>query len=598
MDKNTEKAIKRLNSFFNFRKIKGVKALKNTKVPETVPPLISLLEHSKAKVREAALDALLSLKGNAMNHLCSLWAEGRDKGLEGIVVKGGYVPSTPLHLKYLTVLKLGNIQESSNADDKGVDILLKLLYDKNLEVVSNASQAIHSLTSELGINRLCSLWAESRDKKLEKIILKCGYIATTPPLLTAQTTFINGKNVKSLLSKDVFDTCIKDVNLRICKGTAEILIDKKGNDGYETLWALVKDNPDSSLAEALNEMKWFPNDPTERALFYLLANNLPAYHDIDFEHTYLRTWYETAGETLKQAIASRIRKSGDARLLAIFRTKRGSRKGKLAAHEVELQTELLTKEGNCPELFHLLPSATYTQGIGILSKLKEAGWTNPAPHGRELQKRLEKLIFEDEKTNLPSIYSRSMYEDFRPMFFGNEKPPESEGELLSWTNDGKSFRKRSAALITLAEKGSTKLTDSANRLCGDPYWQVRMAAACSELLNPGTLSPANKALLEGDHVYYVQAILKMPSDGRLSDGRLVDLSHDGLEELKRVGLTSDVKNNPEKADNFFDLVKGFLPSDEREYLLTLAEFMKTEVAVTEEAAYEAGEMDVEIEMEE
>ncbi len=591
MDKNTEKAIKRLNSSFNFRKIKGAKALKNTKVPEAVPPLISLLEHNKLKVREPALDALLSLKGNAINHLCSLWAEGRDKGLEEIFVKGGYVASTPLHLNYLTSLKLGNIQEPSNADGKGVDILLKLLDDRDRKIADNARQSIHSLTNDSGINHLCSLWAEGRDKKLEKIILKCGYIATTPLLLTAQTTFINGKNVKPLLSEDVLDTCIKDTNLRICKGAAENLIHNKGNDGYEILWASVKDNPDTPLPEVLNKMKWFPNDPTERALFYFLANDLPAYHDIDFEHTYLRTWYETAGETLKQAIASRIRKSGDARLLAIFRTKQGGRKGKLAAHEVELQTEILTKEGNFPELFHLLPSATYTQGVDILAKLKEAGWTNPAPHGKELQGRLEKLVLEDEETNLPSSYSSAMYEDFRPMFLGNEKPPESEGTLLSWTNDEKNFRKRSAALITLAEKGSTKLTDAANRLCGDPCWQVRMAAACAELLNPGTLSPVNKALLEGDHVYYVQAILKM-------DGRLVDLTHDGLEELKRGGLKSDVKSRPEKADNFFDLVKGFLPSGEREYLLTLAEFMKTEVAVSEEAAYEAGETDVEIEMEE
>lgn len=70
-----------------------------------------------------------------------------------------------------------------------------------------------------------------------------------------------------------------------------------------------------------------------------------------------------------------------------------------------------------------------------------------------------------------------------------------------------------------------------------------------------------------------------------------------LEELKEAGLRSDPNKKPQDADNFFDLIKGFLPSAERTYLLTLGEFLGVEVVVSEEVSYEPGERDAEIVME-
>jgi hypothetical protein len=55
---------------------------------------------------------------------------------------------------------------------------------------------------------------------------------------------------------------------------------------------------------------------------------------------------------------------------------------------------------------------------------------------------------------------------------------------------------------------------------------------------------------------------------------------------------------PKDADNFFDLIKRFIPLAEKEFLLMLGEFLGTEITVSEAAAYEAGAMDVEIEVEE
>jgi len=475
--------------------------------------------------------------------------------------------------------------------EEAVSPLLNALRDKNDKVRANAFLALHTL-KDAAKNYLCSLWAEGRNKEMEEIILKAGYIASKPPLLTALTAFLNGERPAIPLSQEILDRCLTDSDKRIVTRAIEWIMETKGSEAYTLLWEFVKRHPNSPVIELLNKKGWYPQEPAERALFYFLANDLDAYHNIDFEQSFLRIWYETGSKALKEVIASRIRRNGDTRLLAIFRTERGGKKRVYTYEEIDLQIGLLLESKNYKELFSLLRFTTYAQGRKIITSLKDAGWKHPDPRLRELQERLEKLMQKTGKEEgFPASYAHAIYQDFRPMLLGEEKPPEDERTLLAWTED-KSFRRRSAACVLLAERGSSNLPEVANRASGDPYWQVRMAAAVAELLRPHTLSPTNKALLEEDHVYYVQAILKMPSAPRL-----IELSPEGIETLKEEGKISDPSHKPEDADNFLSLIRGFLPSAEREYLLLLAEFLETGIMVSEEISYEAGETDVEIEME-
>ncbi|MGD9159419.1 MAG: SUMF1/EgtB/PvdO family nonheme iron enzyme [Desulfobacteraceae bacterium] len=353
---------------------------------------------------------------------------------------------------------------------------------------------------------------------------------------------------------------------------------------------LTKQNPESKVAYCLNKMNRQPDNPAERALFYFLADDLETYHDIDFEQSYLRYWYENGSDGLKEAIGSRIRKSGDTRLLAVFKTDRGGRKNSPGEKDIDIQFEVLLKNKEYSGIFNLLPQATYSQGKRIIAAIKQSGWENPDAIGRELQTRLEAVISENETNqDLPSSYAMSIFKDFRTMFMGDQTVPDDEETLISWLEDEGDFRKRSAALITLAERGYKQLSDAANNACADPYWQVRMAAAGAELLKPGSLSPASRVFLEQDHVYWVQALLSMPNSGRL-----VNLGPTGLEELK--GIKSDPENKPDGPDNFFDLIKVFIPAAEKDYLLTLGEYLGTDSTWSEDAAYDAGDMDVEIEM--
>ncbi|MEW6418554.1 MAG: HEAT repeat domain-containing protein [Nitrospirota bacterium] len=512
MENAARRAINRLNNKWpligHLIRARGATALVNTDSPEAVSSLITALKDKNQNVRDTAYYALTTLKGNAKEHLCNLWAEGRDKVLEEIIVKGKYIASQPV-------------------------------------------------------------------------------------LLTARTSFLQDIKLTITLSDNDIHQLLYDSETKIVANTVDYLFELKGISGYDYLWDFIKTHPDNLVAKVLYQKGWHPEDLSERCLFYLLAGYIDQYHDIDFDQSRLRYIYETSPAVLKDAIAGHIRKSGDMRLLAIFRTERGSRKKILDNKEVSLQIEILSKNRDYPELFRLLRHATWEQGVKIITILKNAGWRHPEEHGKELQERLESFVASqpvDRKGPLP--FAKTIYRDFRPMFLGSEPLPEDTNKILAWLIDD-NFRRRSAALILLAEKGSPSLPDAANSASGDPYWQVRMAATAAELLNPGTLSPANRALLEADHVYWVQSLLKTPPARRLTE-----IGHAGFEKLKEETRLSSVSNKPQDADNFFDRIKGFVPDAEREYLVTLGEFLTREIEVSEDISYEAKETDVEIEIEE
>jgi hypothetical protein len=274
-----------------------------------------------------------------------------------------------------------------------------------------------------------------------------------------------------------------------------------------------------------------------------------------------------------------------------FKTDRGGRRKSLDGNDVDVQIEVLLKNKKYAEAFDLLSQVDYPQGLRIISGIRRGGWKSTDPMGRELQERLEAIVDDPAPANrLPSSHALSIFQDFRPMFLGREAAPRDEKTLLSWLEDRDDFRHRSAAVITLAERGFEGLPDVVNRLCADPYWQVRMAAAGAELLKPGSLTPANRALLEQDHVYWVQALLKAPASGRLAD-----LGPRALEALEKAGTRSDPKNRPDSPDDFFGLIRGGMPGAVRDYFLILGEYLSTDGVWCEDDAHDAGDAAAEIE---
>jgi hypothetical protein len=509
MDRKTAKAIKRLKSNFvlcgEWLRTKGAEKLAGTIYPDAVKPLIFALEDRSDKVRQAARKSLTTLKGEAVDYLCRLWAETREDALKGIIQEADY-----------TVSDGGILQ-----------------------------------------NLIC---------------------------------FLTGKKPERI-SDENLETCLLDREQEVVLGSINCVIDDLKSKTEEQLWIFAMERPQSLITICLNKRGWHPEALSERSFFFFLSGEIEQYDDIDFEQKHLRYWYETADPKLREAIASGIRKSGQRRLLAVFRSERGSNKQSLSVAEVELQIEILLQKQDLAGLFGLLAFATYEQGASIMAAVAATGWQASNTHSREMQHRLEEMMKKHEHRHIPLSFARKIFRDFRPMLMGTEKLPDDASGLDVWLADQSSFRCRSAALIAKAEGNLQGVKEDANTACKDAYWQVRMAAAACELFHKGTLSPSNRARLENDHVYWVQALLRMPIAERL-----VDLQPGDLKKLKQSGRKSDPKERPYSPDNFYDLIHDLVPDFRAEYLLILSEFLSTDVEVDGEAAYKPNETDIEIQV--
>ncbi len=560
---------------------------------EGVDILLALRMDRDEIVAKNAKNALLGLtEQKGVDRLCHLWEKDRDGDLEKLVVRGGYVATQPPRLKIYTMLKQGELKGLAGVNKDGVDQLLDAFLPdpwshRDKVMVQNAQKALRGLKRQESINRLCASWENNRDYKLKDIILKSGYIASTPLELMVRTSFLQDRKPKSELPRSILEGCLADNEVKIAQGAAKYILMTGEKGMMKRLWNFVLENLNYlPFIRGLHLKGWRPEEPSDRALFYLLADDIEKYHDIDVGHALLRHWHDTGTPALKKAIAFRIRESGDARLLDIFRTGRGNAKKIATESEVDVLIETLAKKQSFEKLFNLMPLACYHQGARIINVIRRAGWRAPCDPGRALQERLEAIIPKNMENISPSPDAMTIYKEYRPILMGGATPPQNEKGVLAWADDEYDFKCRGAAIIALAERNSPKLSEVANRASTDVYWEVRMAAAAAELLHPGTLSQENKTLLEKDNIYWVRSLLILPTSGRL-----IDLTPAELEKIKLKKPAPG--NRPYDPESFFGMTMEINPA--AEYLLTLAEFLGVDVDVSKEFAFESSEMDMEFE---
>jgi len=242
------------------------------------------------------------------------------------------------------------------------------------------------------------------------------------------------------------------------------------------------------------------------------------------------------------------------------------REAKLAAEILEREMRMLEESGDHEEIFRMIPGVEFDEGMRIAAFLKETGWRSPDERGRAIQERLEALLGREAPAKIRGAdpCALAFYTDFRPMLLGEEAAPGDDAGLLRWLEDKQSFRRRSAAVVLLAERGSEKLAGAADKASADDYWPVRMAAAVAEALRPKTLSSASRSRLENDHVCWVQAVLSAPRDLAETDSAQKD--------AMRRSAASGPSGKPDRPDDFYSRIYGVLPTVLQEYMAIVADF--------------------------
>ena len=83
-----------------------------------------------------------------INYLCKRWAEGRESVLENVILKGSYVATHPIDLRYLTLLKQARVDEASKAGTEGLLLMIQFLKERDRSVRENSKLALSSLQRE------------------------------------------------------------------------------------------------------------------------------------------------------------------------------------------------------------------------------------------------------------------------------------------------------------------------------------------------------------------------------------------------------------------------------------------------------------------
>jgi hypothetical protein len=369
--------------------------------PEVVSPLITATRDIDEMMRKQALLALGELTQKTTrecfaNQLCKQWAEKRSKGLESLMMRGGYVATEPLDLAILSALKVGRRELITGSADKLAKPLLQACMDEDLYISEQAGIAIGELESsqrQSVINALCEKWIHSRAPRLEDIIKKGKYVATEPfssrvlsALKTSQPKLITG------LTEEVIGPLLaatEDTDQQIADLAHNALARLSKLVAREEVCRLVLHHDNPTARRAAIEGKYVPQDDYQRALFLFLTAQWERYDSFDFDRRFLLSVYETADQTLRNRIVKQLRASGRTDFLTIlagndFR----KRAGTMSSEEIDFLIKMLSRNREWEKLWGLVFDLPLMWSLNVVKLLDKQQWQPASELDRNLLQEL------------------------------------------------------------------------------------------------------------------------------------------------------------------------------------------------------------------
>jgi HEAT repeat protein len=166
---------------------------------------------------------------------------------------------------------------------------------------------------------------------------------------------------------------IDDAEVRSIAAMALRLLKDAG--AIDALCELAITDPTAMVANIVKERDFQPQSVSRRCVLFLLTGQLERYFDLDFEFQHLRAEYQAGDERLRQRIGDVVRRSGDSRLIGLFRA---SRQRKLASElterEAAIVIEVHARNQQWAEIFALLFHIPLSSTIAALDVLGKSGW--------------------------------------------------------------------------------------------------------------------------------------------------------------------------------------------------------------------------------
>ena len=362
-------------------------------------------------VRSANVCAVSLTNRGAIDELCKRWAGSRNKRLEGIIRKGGYIASQPIEVRVLTGLKFNQYQDVLRIGSKVLDPLLKAINDKDPEIANIAKDLSTQFRDVELINTLCKNWTDSRSKELEKIILDGGYIANEPIEVKVLSALKFNQYDKIINDgSEILDPLIKafgDKDLQI-KSNAKICITQLQNK--QTIDSLCKrwiESQNPVLKPIIQKSGYEPSNSSMKAVFFFLLGEWQKYEDLDFDQSLLSKAYHSGNEVVKRQIASQAKRAGRIEWIKIL-TNEGSSFNveEMTDKDWESFMNILVKKPDKKEIWKFLSNSPIVWSKKLLSRLSKLSYRWFKKSEEPIVRELFYLANNFQEHDLLSIYIR------------------------------------------------------------------------------------------------------------------------------------------------------------------------------------------------
>jgi WD40 repeat protein len=307
------------------------------------------------------------------------------------------------------VRKLGEMASSGNVE--AVNALIKYFTEnQNGSIRHKVLKILKSVKSEACINEICNYWVNSRDKEFEKIIVNAGYIGgvispenihfrfdiANSPMGTRILTALKLK--KGDLIKDInpeFVTILVkacddiDIDISVQAQLALAQLTKPESKDMVCQIYIEQDNP--FARNAVIQGQYIPRDKYNRTVYFFLTEQWERYESLDFDHSMLRSVFESAEPPLRSRILEKLKISGRVGYLTII-TDSDDRITNLEKEEMRFMIDMLVRNKEWLRLWKLLFDLPYIRSIETLRILNQNGWTPENVDDRSVFEELNYLV--------------------------------------------------------------------------------------------------------------------------------------------------------------------------------------------------------------
>jgi len=260
-----------------------------------------------------------------------------------------------------------------------VPLLARALNSHDDKVVATADAALRSLSDPAAIDALGALWFAGRDPVLGAMVAESGHVARQPLDVHLATAFKAGKRPELQADPSaavrIVAGLLEDKDTVVKSGAQKCLRSLADPAAADALCELAIADPGVPAAVIVREKDYQPRDIGRRCLLFLLLGQVDRYFDLDFEFQHLRAEYRAADDGLRQRVGDVVRRSGDARLLGLFReVRRQKLASDLTEREAAIVLDVHARNKQWHDIFVLLFHIPLSSVVVALDILAKSGW--------------------------------------------------------------------------------------------------------------------------------------------------------------------------------------------------------------------------------